>query len=466
VSIVETEAERASKPVKSSAWEKEGRRVETHYDDLNEPVSLASIPVDWRVEHGAPFDRNGSVQQGYLYRVQAEFAARLAERFPELRRHFAPAPPHPAPGAVTDVAKLHATFAAAVAETGLRFAEGSHLARSFFAATLAKPFVILTGLSGSGKTQLAMKLGEWFGTDEAGRPRHVVIPVRPDWTGPEALFGYLDVLRSSPEAGDVYYVPDVLDFLLRATKDPERPYLLVLDEMNLAHVERYFADFLSGMESRRGVLPDLVLGDGSAWTLRAGSEAKLPLPRNLFVVGTVNIDETTYLFSPKVLDRATTFEFRVEADELAALPRPASAEPADDAVLRGICELVESDDWHEHHEHPAADHLANDLRAIHRTLSLSSHEFGHRTYYEALRFAAFFAATGEPSGDIALDLVVMQKLLPRLSGSRRRMEPVLQELQAIAAGSTPDEPRLPITHAKVGRMLEAVRANQFVSFTE
>ena len=131
--------------------------------------------------------------------------------------------------------------------SGLRLSRD--VVASFVAALAAKPFVILTGQSGSGKTQLAMRFGEWVGCDGRERPRSLVVPVRPDWTGPEYLFGYPDALRSAP-GREVWAVPDALEFMLRAAAEPREPYLLVLDEMNLAHVERYFADFLSGVESR------------------------------------------------------------------------------------------------------------------------------------------------------------------------------------------------------------------------
>jgi 5-methylcytosine-specific restriction enzyme B len=124
--------------------------------------------------------------------------------------------------------------------------------------------------------------------------------------------------------------------MLRAGGDSERPYLMILDEMNLAHVERYFSDYLSAAESRERVLPNLVVessGGARFWRVRPGAPGLLPIPRNLWVVGTVNIDETTYMFSPKVLDRASVFEFRVTTEELAAeLARPASLPAAEPAV--------------------------------------------------------------------------------------------------------------------------------------
>ncbi len=365
-------------------------------------------------------------------------------------------------------AELFRDFADAVEDSGLRFPAGSNLVRSFVSSLLAKPFVILTGLAGSGKTQLAMRLGEWFGTDEHGRHRHVVVPVRPDWTGPESIFGYEDALRTSASGAPVWFVPEAFEFVLRAANDPEHPYLLILDEMNLAHVERYFSDFLSGVESRRPVLPDLVLDDepSGQWVLRDVEAQRLPLPRNLFVVGTVNVDETTYMFSPKVLDRAFTFEFRVTSDELdAELRRPIAAPAGEDQRVRAFASLAERDDWQREHPHPARDEIVSTLREAHVILASANQEFGHRTLYEILRFCAFYAATGDTDGHTALDLAMMQKVLPKVHGSRRRVEPVLTALDALATGAGP-APRLPVTHHKIVRMIESVRANQFVSFAE
>jgi len=313
-----------------------------------------------------------------------------------------------------------------------------------------------------------MKLGEWFGQDEQGRPRYLVVPVRPDWTGPEALFGYEDALRSSASDGSVWSVPEPLELILRASADPTRPYLLILDEMNLAHVERYFADYLSGVESRKPLLPDLELDiDGHSWILRGGSATKFPLPRNLFVVGTVNVDESTYMFSPKVLDRASTFEFRVSAQMLDAdLPRPTSAMPGPAIVQRAFCDLAENDEWHRQNPHPEQGAIAENLRKLHTILSEADLEFGHRTFYESLRFAALYAATGDIDISNVLDLVVMQKLLPKIHGSRRRVELMLTNLLVEASSKGDAGPTLPLAHAKISRMIDAVKANQYVSFTD
>ncbi|WP_096288836.1 McrB family protein [Mycobacterium ahvazicum] len=460
----------APNPLDDQAWEAAGRLVMSQYQELNEPVALAAIDEGARIRQGSPFTVTGSVQQVYLVRLQGELVNELAQRFPELAQHLPAVPAAarstPTPADAPKTPELFHDFAEAVEASGLRFPASSNLVRSFFCSLLAKPFAILTGLAGSGKTQLAMRLGEWFGTDEHGRHRHVVVPVRPDWTGPESIFGYEDALRSSASGAPVWFVPEAFDFVLRAANDPDHPYLLILDEMNLAHVERYFSDFLSGVESRRPVLPDLVFDQPSRqWVLR-DAEQRQPLPRNLFVVGTVNVDETTYMFSPKVLDRASTFEFRVTSNELdAELHRPIAAPAGEDQRLRAFTSLAESDDWQQEHPHPARGEIVSTLREAHVILAGANQEFGHRTLYEILRFCAFFAATGDIDVDTALDLAMMQKVLPKVHGSRRRVEPVLTKLDTLAVGAGP-APRLPITHHKILRMIETVRANQFVSFAE
>ena len=285
VSTAQTTARPAQNPLETDAWERNGRIISTRYRELNDPIALAAIPEHLRVPVSGPFTSVGSVQQGYLYPVDEKLAAELADRFPELREvliGYNQVEPEP-PAATVSPADLHESFAAAVEAAGLRFPPGGNLVRSFLSSLLTKPFAILTGLSGSGKTQLAMRLGEWFGQDDAGRPCSWIVPVRPDWTGPEALFGYEDALRSAEARRPVWFVPDPLAFILRAAADPTHPYLLILDEMNLAHVERYFADFLSGIESRKELLPDLeqdnVRGDWAAprWVRHEAPAATQPV---------------------------------------------------------------------------------------------------------------------------------------------------------------------------------------------
>ena len=173
----------------------------------------------------------------------------------------------------------------------------------FVSSLSTKPFVILTGLSGSGKTKLAQVFAKWICKDIS---QFCIVPVGADWTNREPLLGYPNALNTNE-----YVKPDngALDLIINANKNPELPYFLILDEMNLSHVERYFADFLSVMESKEEI--SLFTGDE-----QNEIPSKLKLPSNLFIIGTVNIDETTYMFSPKVLDRANVIEFRVTKDDI------------------------------------------------------------------------------------------------------------------------------------------------------
>lgn len=379
-----------------------------------------------------------------------------------------------------DVQASVSAFSEALVEAGVSFgAAHTRLIASFLASLLTKPLVILTGLSGSGKTQIAMRFGEWLGPNQLK-----VIPVRPDWTGSEHLFGYEDGLKPRVNGMAEWSVPLALSFMLQAARDPQRPYVLLLDEMNLAHVERYFADVLSGMESGQPCLPNLWFRDG-AWRQLADEPAQIPFPRNLWIVGTVNIDETTYLFSPKVLDRANTFEFRVRSHDLMPDARkPSACRQGDAALVAGLVAMSTNDAWQHGRAQKDVSAIADKLRRLHSILSAYGFEFGHRVFYEALRFTAFASAAGLSGTAEILDRIVFQKILPRLHGSRRRLElPLLalahfcRDLSDVAAedrllalrpeeSSEGQSPQLPDAYDKVCRMLRALRTNQFASFTE
>lgn len=378
------------------------------------------------------------------------------------------------PVSVSTLADIAEAFRVAVDSSGLqvRTGHGDHLV-ALLAALVTKPFVILAGMSGSGKTQLALRLGEWFGAGPSGR-RFLPVAVRPDWTGPEALFGYEDALRPPVDSRAAWFVPDTLRFLLSAANEPDMPHLLLLDEMNLAHVERYFSDFLSGIESRDAILPNLILGADGEWRLRSLDERLITLPRNVFVIGTVNVDETTYQFSPKVLDRATTFEIRTRTEELADdIMRPSAILPAAVTHLRGLVGLVLDDTWQR--QSKGRTPVATAMRDLHKRLTATDDEFGQRVFYEGLRFAAALEQLGVNERDHALDHIVLHKVLPKIHGSRRRAEPVLKKLAAFAtdpegpqeySSIEPETAKLSLSAAKLRRMLRSAEINQFVSFTD
>jgi hypothetical protein len=388
------------------------------------------------------------------------------------------APADAGPATTPTLTNVVESFSEATKASGLDYGEQHRqLTVRLLASLLTRPFVILTGLSGSGKSQLALKLGQWF-----GKERYSVVAVRPDWTGPEAMLGYEDLLQPPPRP---WVVGEVLKVSLRAASDPGRPYLLLLDEMNLAHVERYFADFLSGMESDEPVIPNLAEGSDS-WRIADTKEPKLRVPRNLFVVGTVNVDETTYMFSPKVLDRANTIEFRVRSEDLShAAGKPGDIEEADLGLLEALVTVAMDTNWHAEHRPGGARDYEAAVTKLHETLTVVGWEFGYRTYHDMLRFAAFASAMGIGKWQQILDFQLLQKVLPRLNGSKRRLEPALQRLgrfcQDLAVDDkVKDEPNkafmpieqdlpspvLPQSYDKIRRMHRLLVANQFASFAE
>src|SRR5579884_2449006 len=171
--------------------------------------------------------------------------------------------------------------------------------RDYYISLQTKPFVLLSGLSGTGKTRLTALFAETLtGTADSYR----LLPVRPDWADPTPLLGYVNLLAAGGE-GRFVSTP-FLEFLRRASR-PEnayRAFFLCLDEMNLARVEHYFAEILSAMET-----PERMLLLPNGQTLR--------LPANLFITGTLNLDEATHSLSRKVLDRANTISFQEVALE-------------------------------------------------------------------------------------------------------------------------------------------------------
>ena len=160
-------------------------------------------------------------------------------------------------------------------------------------------FAILTGLSGAGKTMLGAEYGRAIVGQGPGKDqRLLILPVQPGWYDPSPLFGYVN-----PLSKDSYEGTDFLNMLMSASEHPEKPHVVVLDEMNLSHPEQYLAPLLSAMETGTEIR---LHNKGEHFD---GVPARLLYPRNLVIVGTVNMDETTLGLSDKVLDRAFVLEF-------------------------------------------------------------------------------------------------------------------------------------------------------------
>ncbi len=359
------------------------------------------------------------------------------------------------------------SFSNRVKDNGLIFSQS--LSTRLTSSLLTKPFVILTGLSGSGKTKLAKAFAMWI---TENKEQYALVPVGADWTNREPLLGYPNSLIENH-----YVKPDtgVLDILLRANEnylanDKDlancKPYFLILDEMNLSHVERYFADFLSTMESG----DEIKLYSGADRYAELDSvgkpiaHSKIPdkiiLPKNLFIIGTVNIDETTYMFSPKVLDRANTIEFRISYDEMEAFYKNTTPLNMDALIAKGkdqaptFMSLAAKNqltiDFSKHKE---------SFVAFFETLQAAGAEFGYRTANEMTLLVSYLIHFGMSDNE-AYDVAIMQKLLPKLHGSRSKLNKVLPTLIDLCQGI------YPISLEKLERMSKNAEENGFASYAE
>ncbi|MBQ1177805.1 MAG: hypothetical protein IIX50_02065 [Bacteroidaceae bacterium] len=342
--------------------------------------------------------------------------------------------------------------------------------KRFAFALMTKPFVILSGLAGSGKTQLALAFAECMSEDIEHQVR--VVSVGADWTNREPLLGYPNALKSNE-----YVMPEcgALDMLIEANENPNKPYFLILDEMNLSVVERYFADFLSAMESKRPIALWKGAADGESES-RVPNEIKLP--KNLYIIGTINVDETTYMFSPKVLDRAHVIEFKIAAEEMDSFLK------ADKKVNRQACHSACAGMAEDFLKRTTTCDVSADTTGVQDTLNgffkeLKSvnAEFGYRTASEIYRY---INNVGDELGKHgAIDTAILQKLLPKLHGSRKKLSPVQSALwqlcfaggSSVAIESVRDFSNVkglvyPSAAEKILRMYKAVVDNGFTSFAE
>lgn len=289
------------------------------------------------------------------------------------------------------------------------------------ASLCTKPFLILTGLTGSGKTKLAQSFAYWLsGTVD----QYEIVPVGADWTNREPLLGYPDGLDQKK-----YIHPDskVLELIMRA-EESDLPHFIILDEMNLSHVERYFADFLSIMES--GETAKLYSGANRIDGFGRDVPQQISWPKNLYIIGTVNIDESTYMFSPKVLDRANVIEFRVtelEMEEfLQSVPTIDLEKLKHKGASMGLDFVALSEKQGDLSLSSADQEM---ILKFFTALKRLGAEFGYRSASEiSTLLNNLNKIDGSMSIEERLDIAIMQKMLPKLHGSRTKLLPVLEML--------------------------------------
>ena len=351
----------------------------------------------------------------------------------------------------------------------------SHIS-SYLTALRTKPFMLLAGISGTGKSRIVRKLAQATVTEELQRANGYtgedfandrwtlhspanfeLIQVKPNWHNSMDVIGYLSNIPSPH-----YVFTPFIEFIVKAWQHPEVPFFLCLDEMNLAPVEEYFAEFLSAIESRsfeggeymtdpiikpfnsfgedvakmmvNTLFPNFTAADKNSilGNIVDHLETKgLTLPKNLMVIGTVNMDETTFSFSRKVLDRAMSVEMNevnydsflndTTDDDLKAIVQ--AFEVNDDADLNAL--LVDR-----HIEaREIIDELGDDakfaidyLKRINALLEGTPFKLGYRAANEALIYLQASQEFGQTDRIAALDNFTLMKILSRIEGDETKLK--------------------------------------------
>lgn len=316
--------------------------------------------------------------------------------------------------------------------------------RPYITAIKSKPFLLLAGISGTGKSRIVRELARacWYEhTEEYNehKPKNFeMVQVKPNWHDSSELIGYVSRVSGKSE----YIIGDFLKFIVKAWNDPDVPYFLCLDEMNLAPVEQYFAEFLSVMESRKNVSGKIVTDaivkkSKDDWYRVLISELTndkklqdqflnegISIPQNLIVVGTVNMDETTFSFSRKVLDRAMTIEMN-EVDLKGGLTNRhenIGKIEFDDIIGK----TVEGVDVYAAHQ-AVCDKAIAYLESINATLDKTPFKVAYRTRNELLLYVVNNLSwkTDDESEDFviarALDEITCMKILTRIEGDETKV---------------------------------------------
>lgn len=333
----------------------------------------------------------------------------------------------------------------------------------YLTAIRTKPFLLLAGISGTGKSRMARLLAQATASNElanAQKPGNFeLIPVKPNWHDSTELLGYVSRISGNPE----YILTDFVRFLFKASVYPQTPFFLCLDEMNLAPVEQYFAEYLSVIETRskneNGIIttdvlikfdPDIYgasvvfqlenyyddfISPEVSWENISNAiknDGGLRIPSNLVVIGTVNMDETTFSFSRKVLDRAMSFELNdVNMDE--GVMADNSALPSiDTAAVKAS--LLSANETYQACQ-PVAKIVLERLKRINGKLEGTPFKIAYRSrneimiyVYERMRDSIAMNYPDENavrSSELfhqAMDEAVSMKILSRIEGDEQRIQ--------------------------------------------
>ncbi|MFQ7524071.1 MAG: McrB family protein [Terrisporobacter sp.] len=295
------------------------------------------------------------------------------------------------------------------------------LISNLYLSLKTKPFVILAGISGTGKSKIVRLFAESLGATVENNQFNM-ISVRPDWNDSTELIGYKN-LESKFIKGKLTQIIE------EASQNLDKPYFVCLDEMNLARVEYYLSDYLSVIESRRKV-DDKIVTDKLIYDSEIDEEETLSLPENLYIVGTVNMDDTTFQFSRKVLDRANTIEFsevnlenlfgeNSEEDNL-----DENIEVYNDFLKSTYLKTIDIEDEYRDY----AIEINKKIIDINNILKKSQKQFAYRVRDEILFYMIENKKANLLDENEAFDYQIMQKVLPTISGSENLVKETLVNL--------------------------------------
>ena len=276
-----------------------------------------------------------------------------------------------------------------------------------------KPFTILAGISGTGKSKIIRLLADAIKAD------YTLISVRPDWNDATDLIGYKNL-------DDKFIKGQLTKAILKAQQNKNKPHLICLDEMNLARVEYYLSDYLSIIESRKKVGQNIIT-DNIVQYQEDNENISLHIPDNLYLIGTVNMDDTTFQFSRKVLDRANTIEFSdVDLDNLffEVNEKVESLNVSNDFLKTTYLKTMDIEEEYRDY----AKEVNKTIIEINEILKKSQKQFAYRVRDEMLFYLVENKKANLLHEDIALDYQIMQKILPVISGSEESVYQVLIDL--------------------------------------
>ena len=300
------------------------------------------------------------------------------------------------------------------------------LIKNLYISLRTRPFVILSGISGTGKSKLIELFAEAIGANHKNR-RFNLIPVKPDWSDATDILGYRNI--------EGRFIPGIIvNIAYEAMKNLDKPYFICLDEMNLARVEYYFSDILSLMEGRNTNLEGEIITKEILSKEQFGSDmisfekyGDVYIPENLYIIGTVNMDETTFQFSKKVLDRANVIEFnKVElrhSFEDLFLDKVNMKRYNNDFLKSHFLKIGECEEYKE-----LVYEIIDKLVEINSVLEEYNQQFAFRVRDEIVFYIIYAREYNLLEFDEAFDNCIVQKILPKLNGNSNDIQEILIKL--------------------------------------